>query len=206
MAAADRGSRAIAFLSLSHLLFFFFFYPFTLLFWHFRLCSPVAFVTEWSPSKHLLPLNTYLSYNVIITEAKSSLIEYSSPHQNDRHPNIPLFYNLICGFISMNRVYRENPDNKELSKTHCWWSQVEGARSQPFPLVGNMFLCHLHVRTLKLTLIKDCVSSNTCKGLLVNILPFLLWNNNNNNKTSNYIPTDNQLWINMDEQFEHRLL
>lgn len=140
MAAADRGSRAIAFLSLSHLLFFplllFFFYPFAPLFWRFRLCSPVAFVTEWSPSKHLLPLNTYLSYNVIITGAKSSLIEYSSPHQNDRRPNIPLFYNLICGFISMNRVYREKPDNKELSKTHCWWSQVEGARHQPYPHLG----------------------------------------------------------------------
>lgn len=155
MAAADRGSRAIAFLSLSHLLFFFSFlffypYPFALLFWHFRLCSPVAFVTEWSPSKHLLPLNTYLSYNVIITGAKSSLIEYSSPHQNGIRPNIPLFYNLICGFISMNRVYREKPDNKELGKTHCWWSQREGAGNQAYPHLGNYAACHLHFRTLKL--------------------------------------------------------
>lgn len=71
-----------SFLVTSTLAFFFFSPfppPFALLFWHFHLCSPIAFVAEWSPSKHSLPLNTYLSYNVVITGAKSSLIEYSFP-------------------------------------------------------------------------------------------------------------------------------
>lgn len=116
-----QGLPCDSFLVTFSLAFFFFsppsLHPFTLLFWHFHLCSPVSVVIEGSPSKHLLPLNTYLSYNVIIMEAKSSLIEYSSPHQNGGQPNIPLFYNLICGFISINRVYREDPDNKELSKS-----------------------------------------------------------------------------------------
>ncbi len=40
----------LAFLFL-YFIYFFLPHPFALLFWHFRLCSPVAFVTEWESIK-----------------------------------------------------------------------------------------------------------------------------------------------------------
>lgn len=94
------------------------------------LCSGI-FIFAWlSPSKHLLPLSTYLSYNVIVMEAKCSLIKYSLPHQNKYC--LILLYNLIWHFISMNRAYSNNCDSKKLNKRHKGGGEAARARKQPY--------------------------------------------------------------------------
>lgn len=116
MAAADRGSLCYSFL----VTFFLAFSVFSIFF--LSIAPFPSYVLAFSslanlrPSKRLLPLNSYLCYNVIITEAKSSLIEYSVLLRND-YCLIIMFFNLICKFISMTDHIQKRCDSKELNKT-----------------------------------------------------------------------------------------
>lgn len=107
---------AIAFLSLSSLPSLIFLFFFSLRCTFSLLCLGIFIFGRLSPSKRLLPLNSYLCYNVIIMEAKSSLIEYSLPHRND-YCLIITFFNLICKFISMTGHIQKHCDSKELNQT-----------------------------------------------------------------------------------------
>lgn len=152
-AAADRSSPRDSFLLTFPLAFF---TPSRFRSGIFSSAHPLPLSPKRSPSKRPPPLNTYLSYAVVIMAAKSRPIEYSLPRQTGGRPNTCLFYYFICGFISMNGVmWRGNPDNTRVgTNTPVMKSgRSNQARYRPGKLCRHLHFCSPKLRVSHFPLI-----------------------------------------------------